>query len=80
MLVSGKRVVALQPQELNDIIDQANRVWDPPPTPTPIPSMVTDVTCDLVLFDGSTIVHDSGFVCQHVDLVARIDAIGSQKR
>lgn len=79
-IISDKRVVGLQPQELNEVIDGANRIWNPPPTPEPPPSMVTDVTCDLVLFDESEIIHDSGFACQSVQLIARIEAISREKR
>ena len=78
-VITGKHAFALKATELNDIIDGANRVWDPPLRPDPLPPIVADATCDPVLFDGNDIVHDWGFMCQSVQLVERIDAIGREK-
>ncbi len=74
MVVSSRQGRPLAIGELNGVIEQANAVWNPPRPPA-LPPMLTDVSCDVVLFDGTAVPSDFGSVCPAEHLVKAIRAL-----
>lgn len=74
-VIDSKAGRSLTAGEVNAVIEQANAVWNPPPIPPAPPRMLTDVTCDVVLFDREDVLHDFGFACPSERFVAAIEAL-----
>ena len=74
MIVSSRQDRTLALEELNGVVMEANAVWNPsrPPAARPI---LTDVSCDVVLFDGAAVLSDFGFACAAEQLVKAIRAL-----
>ena len=68
---------ALPIAALNQVIGQANLLWDPPAAPPRPPRMVTDTTLDAVLFDGDDVLRIQGFNRAADPLVELVDAIAA---
>jgi len=75
--LTGKTTRTLDAAELNRLIDNANKVWDPPPDTRPGSPMVLDATCNIVLFDGDDMLNQWGFACPYnsQNLIAALSAI-----
>ena len=77
--INSKVGRSLSVGEVNNIIKEANAIWDPPPpkptSPGPPP---TDSICDVALFDGPDVYHNYGPACppETGPLVELIGAIG----
>ena len=70
---------SLSVMETNEIISQANTVWNPGSNRPSPPPFVTDVTCDVVLFDHDDALDDRGQLCpdnQLVNVIAAIETPG----
>jgi hypothetical protein len=62
--IASKISRSLTIDEVNKVIEEANAVWDPPPSKRVSPRLPpTDNTCDVALFDGSDVYNGYGFTC-----------------
>jgi len=69
---------SLSTDELNEIIQEANVVWQPPqaPPPSSVPYLpLPDISCDVILFDGQAVTKADCFGGPGKGLVKAIRAI-----
>jgi len=64
----------LSVSEANKIVLEANAIWRAEPQPHSGP-MVTDVSCDVYLFDDDYVVHNFGMNCPYEDLVNAVETV-----
>jgi hypothetical protein len=77
LALTYRKVHPLSISELNRLIQEANRVWNPPPGQRSGSPIVTDSTCDIILFDGNDMLHQFGPACPYntQKLVEALDSI-----
>jgi hypothetical protein len=72
---------SLSADEVNDLIQQANAVWNPPNVQWTHP-FIPDISCEVDLFDGPDVFIDTGSICppETGQLVEAIDLIDIPRR